>query len=246
MKKNFIFYSGIAGVIIALLMLFKPPTYKAEAAFFVPLTFMEKQINQNGIGFGSAIEIDAHIEILKSNILKQEVENSFGEELDFDISRTRNGAVKVEVNASGAIMAANAANMIIQWGDSIKEEMLRQNVEQSIEFTRSNLLRLSNEVKSLRQTLDSLRIEAQKDSLALAAILFQKENQFGTAVKELTTLQRKNKTLESYKKAPTPKSYIISNAQVPLSPSGLPFWLYGLLGSLLAYMALWGFLNIKT
>jgi hypothetical protein len=191
MKKNFIFYSGIAGVIIALLMLFKPPTYKAEAAFFVPLTFMEKQINQNGIGFGSAVEIDAHIEILNSNILKQEVENSFGEELDFDISRTRNGAVKVEVNASGAIMAANAANMIIQWGDSIKEEMLRQNVEQSIEFTRSNLLRLSNEVKSLRQTLDSLRIEAQKDSLALAAILFQKENQFGTAVKELTTLQRK-------------------------------------------------------
>ena len=246
MKKNFIFYSGIAGVIIALLMLFKPPTYKAEASFFVPLTFMEKQINQNGIGFGSAVEIDAHIEILNSNILKQEVENSFGEELDFDISRTRNGAVKVEVNASGAIMAANAANMIIQWGDSIKEEMLRQNVEQSIEFTRSNLLRLSNEVKSLRQTLDSLRIEAQKDSLALAAILFQKENQFGTAVKELTTLQRKNKTLESYKKAPIPKSYIISNAQVPLSPSGLPFWLYGLLGSLLAYIALWGFSNIKT
>lgn len=246
MKEKFIFYSGIAGVIIALLMLFKPPTYKAEATFFVPLTFMEKQINQNGMGFGSAIEIDAHIEILNSNILKQEVENSFGEELDFDISRTRNGAVKVEVNASGAIMAANAANMITQWGDSIKEEMLRQNVEQSIEFTRSNLLRLSNEVKSLRQRLDSLRIEAQKDSLALAAILFQKENQFGTAVKELTTLQRKNQTLESYKKAPIPKSYIISNAQVPLSPSGLPFWLYGLLGSFLAYIALWGFSNIKT
>ena len=72
MKEKFIFYSGIAGVIIALLMLFKPPTYKAEAAFFVPLTFMEKQINQNGIGFGSAVEIDAHIEILNSNILKQE------------------------------------------------------------------------------------------------------------------------------------------------------------------------------
>lgn len=246
MKKNFIFLSGLAGVIITFLMLLKPPNYKAEATFFVPLTLMEEQINQNGIGFGSAIEIDAHIEILNSNILRQEVENSFGEELDFDISRTRNGAVKVEVKASEATMAANAANMIIRWGDSIKEEMLRQNVEQSLEFTRSNLLRLSNETKSLRQTLDSLRTEAQKDSLALAALLFQKENQFGTAVKELTTLQRKNKTLEGYKKAPTPKSYIISNAQIPLSPSGLPFWFYGLLGSFLAYIALWGFSNIKT
>ena len=54
------------------------------------------------------------------------------------------------------------------------------------------------------------------------------------------------KNLESYKKAPIPKSYIISNAQVPLSPFGLPFWFYGLLGSFLAYIALWGFSNIKT
>ena len=246
MKKNLIFFSGISGVIIALLMFFKPPTYIAESTFFVPLTFMEKQINQNGIGFGSPIEIDAHIEVLNSNILKQEVENYFGKELGFDISRTRNGAVKVEVMAPEAQLAASAANMIILWGDSIKQEMLRQNVEQSLEFIRSNLLRLSNETKSLRQTLDSLRIEAQKDSLGLAATLFQKENQFGTAVKELTTLQRKNKTLEGYKKAPSPKSYIISNAQVPLSPSGLPFWLYGLLGSFLAYLALWGFSNIKV
>jgi hypothetical protein len=246
MKKNFIFLSGIAGILIGFLMLFKPPSYQAEATFFVPLTMMEKQINQNGIGFGSPIEIDAHIEILNSNILNQKIENVYGEKLDFDISRTRNGAVKVQVNAPEAIMAANAANMIIQWGDSIKEKMLRQNIEQSIGFIRSNLLRLSNETKSLRQSLDSLRIEAQKDSLALVATIFQKENQFGTAVKELTTLQRKNKTLESYKKVPTPKSYIISNAQVPLSPSELPFWLYGLLGSFLAYIALWGFSNIKT
>ena len=148
MKKNVIFFSVIAGVIIALLMLFKPPSYAAESTFFVPLTFMEKQINQNGIGFGSPIEIDAHIEILNSNILKQEVENYFGEELDFNIHRTRNGAVKVEVMAPEAQLAASAANMIIQWGDSIKQEMLRQNVEQSLEFIRSNLLRLSNETKS--------------------------------------------------------------------------------------------------
>ena len=245
MRKTHILFSVITGVIIALLMLFKPPIYAAESTFFVPLTFMEKQINQNGIGFGSSIEIDAHIEILNSDVLKQEVENFFGEKLDFNINRTRNGAVKVEVMAPKAQLAASAANKIILWGDSIKQEMLRQNVEQSLEFIRSNLLRLSNETKSLRQTLDSLRIEAQKDSLRLAATLFQKENQFGTAVKELTTLQRKNKTLEGYKKAPTPKSYIISNAQVPLSPSGLPFWFYGLLGSFLSYLALWGFSNIK-
>ena len=113
MKKNYILFSAIAGVIIALLMLFKPPTYAAESTFFVPLTFMEKQINQNGIGFGSPIEIDAHIEVLNSNILKQEVENYFGKELDFDISRIRNGAEKVEVMATEAQLDASASNIII-------------------------------------------------------------------------------------------------------------------------------------
>ena len=95
MKKNFIFLSGIAGILIGCLMLFKPASYQAEATFFVPLTMMEKQINQNGIGFGSPIEIDAHIEILTSKILKQKIENVYGEELNYQVNRTRNGAAKM-------------------------------------------------------------------------------------------------------------------------------------------------------
>lgn len=246
MKKNFIFLSGIAGILIGCLMLFKPASYQAEATFFVPLTMMEKQINQNGIGFGSPIEIDAHIEILTSKILKQKIENVYGEDLNYQVNRTRNGAVKVSVDAFEAILAASAANSIVQWADSIKQEMLGQNVGQSLDFTRSNLATLSQEVEYLRSTLDSLRVEAQKDSLALEARLFQKENQYGAAVKELTRLQRKDKTLENYLKAPIPKSYIISSAEIPSSPSGLPFWLIGLLGGALAYLCLWGFSMVKS
>ena len=55
-----------------------------------------------------------------------------------------------------------------------------------------------------------------------------------------------DKQLENYLKAPIPKSYIISSAEIPSSPSGLPFWLIGLLGGALAYLCLWGFSMVKS
>ena len=45
-------------------MFFKPAQFKAESTFFVPLTLLEKQIDQNGMGFGSPVEVDAQHECI--------------------------------------------------------------------------------------------------------------------------------------------------------------------------------------
>ena len=239
MNKSYAIVAVGVALVISVLFGMKPAQYQAESTFFVPLTLLEKQINQNGMGFGSPVEVDAHLELMDSRTIGQLVEAKFGEEVSYEVSRTRNGAVKVEVKAGAPAVAASAANAIVELTDSVKQHMLRQNVGQSLEFVDVRTAKLAQESEALRKVLDSLRFEAQTDSLALAALLFQKERQYGAAVVELTEMQRKQETLSGYLSAPAPKSYIISAAEVPLRPAGLPWWATGLLAGVLTYVVMW-------
>ncbi|MEY2964043.1 MAG: hypothetical protein RL754_1304 [Bacteroidota bacterium] len=228
-----------AAVIFFVVGFLRPVRFESETTFFVPLTFLEKQIAQNGMGFGSPIEVDAQLELLESAALDQLVEATYGPNCGHEVSRTRNGAVRVGAWAREPETAAALANSIVHWGDSLKQEMLRQNVGQSLSFVEETATKLDAETKGLRKTLDSLRFEAQTDSLALAALLFQNERQYGAAVVELTQLQRKEKTLRNYLNAPAPKSYIIAPAEVPDGPAGLSSMVLAVLGGLLAYVGFW-------
>jgi hypothetical protein len=117
--------------------------------------------------------------------------------------------------------------------------MLRQNVGQSLAFVDERTKELTAESEALRKVLDSLRFAAQTDSLALAALLFQKERQYGAAVLEWTQAQRKQEELKGYLQAPAPRSYIISEAVVPTSPAGLSWWAAGMLAGILTLAGLW-------
>lgn len=230
---------AIVSVAVALVMLaialFRPAEYKAETTFFVPLTLLEKQIQQNGIGFGSPTEVDAHIELMQSEKLRTEVLAAYGEGLNVDVSKTRNGAVRVVVKGEDATLVAQAANGAVAIADSIKQAMLRQNVGMSFEVMKARTERLVDEERELRQGLDSLRFEAQEDSLAFAALIFRKERQYGSAVVSLTQSERKLQDLQEYLEAPAPASYIISEAQEPKSPSGLPAVGVAALAGLIAF-----------
>jgi len=237
-RKNLVFAIAVA-LVAGVFMLFKPVQYKAESTFFVPLTLLEKQIDQNGMGFGSPVEVDAHLELMDSRTIGQLVEENFGAQTTYEVSRTRNGAVLLETLAPEAQLAADAANAIVVLTDSVKQQMLRQNVGQSLTFVDERVKELANESEALRKVLDSLRFEAQTDSLALAALLFQKERQYGAAVVEWTQAQRKQEELKGYLQAPAPHSYIISEAVAPTSPAGLPWWAAGILAGMLALVGLW-------
>jgi len=239
MNRKNIAFSIVVALVASLIMLFKPAQFKAESTFFVPLTMLEKQINQNGMGFGSPVEVDAHLELMDSRTIGVLVEKKFGPQTTYEVSRTRNGAVLLKTLAPEAALAVDAANAIVLLTDSVKQQMLRQNVGQSLAFVNERTKELATESEVLRKVLDSLRFEAQTDSLALAALLFQKERQYGAAVVEWTKAQRKQEELKSYLQAPAPKSYIISEAVASTSPAGLPWWAAGILAGMLALVGFW-------
>ena len=233
MNRKELVIALLSGVILFVVATIRPVQYSAEATFFVPLTLLEKQIEQNGIGFGSPTEVDAHIELMQSPVVLKTIEQRYDKPFNLSVRKTRNGAVAVEVRSREADLSATIANHAVAVTDSIKQSMLRQNVGMSLDVIAQRKFALQTEESALRMALDSLRFAAQSDSLAYAALIFRKERQYGTAVVELTNAERKLEELKSYKDAPAPKSYSISPAMPVDKPVGLPAWVIGMLGAVL-------------
>ena len=238
MNRKEIIVTILSGVLLFGIATMRPAKYGAATTFFVPLTLLEKQINQNGIGFGSPVEVDAHLELMQSPRVIQVLESQFKEAFDLNVRKTRNGAVLVEIESNDPERAAEICNASVAITDSIKQDMLRQNVGMSLEVVLHRTQLLEAEEKALRKELDSLRIIAQDDSLSYAALIFRKERQYGTAVVELTKVERKLQDLKSYTDAPAPKSYIISPAIPSNKKVGLPSWAIGLLGAAIVGIAI--------
>ena len=90
MNKKEIIVTILSGVLLFGIAAMRPAKFAAETTFFVPLTLLEKQINQNGIGFGSPIEVDAHLELMQSPRVIQVLQSKFNEAFDLDVRKTRN------------------------------------------------------------------------------------------------------------------------------------------------------------
>ena len=127
-----------------------------------------------------------NLELLNSQSLNLALISRFGPDFSLDISKTRNGAVQVLAEAADAILAAEIANGAVRAADSIKQRMLRHNVGMSFDVMQGRSSSLKKEEQFLRKGLDSLRFEAQADSLAFVALIFRKERQYGSVVVELT------------------------------------------------------------
>ena len=157
MNKKEIIVTILSGVLLFGIAAMRPVKYGAESTFFVPLTLLETQIKQNGIGFGSPVEVDAHLELMQSPRVIQVLESQFKESFDLKVRKTRNGAVLVEVESNDPVRAAEICNASVIITDSIKQDMLRQNVGMSLEVVLNRTQLLEAEEKTLRKELDSLR-----------------------------------------------------------------------------------------
>lgn len=227
--------SLLAGLLLFVLGLFRPAHYQSDIALFVPLTFLEKQIQQNGIGFGTPAEVDAHMELMRSPRVEESLKASYPEvDFEMEISKTRNGAVLVELSTSHSPeLSAEMANAVVSITDSLKQIMLVQNVGQSLDFVSANLKETQKEMLLLQERLDSLRFEAVEDSLALASEVFKYERLYGSEVVAVNELKLRKERLQSNLKAPSPQSYIIYPATIAEGPAGIPAWAIGLLGTAL-------------
>ncbi|WP_421753910.1 hypothetical protein [Croceimicrobium sp.] len=238
MTRSTILISLVVGFLFFGLGFIRPAKYYSEIAVFVPLTLLEKQIEQNGIGFGAPAEIDAHIELMRSPRIKSELKSLYpNSDFKFEVSKTRNNAVLVEVWASEPESAAKIAQEVVDLTDSLKQIMLVQNVGQSHAFVSEGLKETRRDMDSLQIILDSLRIAAIEDSIALASEVFKYEHLFGSEVVALNQLKIRRQQLDAYLKAPAPKSYIIYAPEVPDEPAGIPAWAMGLIAAALCFLA---------
>lgn len=235
MTKGQLIMSLAAGLLFLGLAYLRPAQYRSELSIFVPLTFLEKQIQQNGIGFGSPAEVDAHLELLRSPRVEESLKERFPKvNFEMSVSKTRNGAVKVEIwTEESPERSAQLANAAVAITDSLKQIMLLQNVGQSLAFVDHNLKETRREMLRLQNRLDSLRFEAVKDSLGLASEVFKYERLYGSEVVALNELKMRKERLQSNLKAPSPKSYIIHPATIAKKAEGLPPWAVGVLAAVL-------------
>ncbi|MBL0046721.1 MAG: hypothetical protein IPP32_01290 [Bacteroidetes bacterium] len=153
-KSILIFVSSI--VVIAILAstpYFIPPQYKSEVIFYPPNTSSNKILIQNDVRFGSDKEIDQHIQLLKSSLVRDSVIKKFqlilhynidtlekdwafqlNEEYDenITIARTRYNALAVSVIDTDPKLAARIANDMVNIADGIKATILRKNLQAAL------------------------------------------------------------------------------------------------------------------
>lgn len=208
-----------------------PPRYQAVVTFFVPLTLLEKQIEQNGIGFGSPAEVDAHIELMRSEAMEQFIASAVPDvSVDYSVSRTRNGAVELVVESRVDSILTPLAQAIVHYADSLKLRMLRGNIQQSFEFVQYQCEQMEEQVDVIQHELDALRMDASTDSIQLQTRRFRLEKRYGAAVEELTqrTIQR-DRMLQMLH-APVPQAYFIDGNAVQLDQTSWSPLLLALLG----------------
>jgi capsular polysaccharide biosynthesis protein len=230
-------------VIIALLSflvtspIITKPAYQSETLIFVPLIILSKQIEQQGIGFASDREIDAHIQILESGQLKDslierfDLGASFGVDTDelggrnqlhrmidsrIKIQKTRFSSLSIKVKDQDPAQAAIIANAIVDLGNVIKEAVLYANRQGAEAYARNLYESKLLDIQSLERQMDSI-VDLGGDLIAQSE-LTKLQTLYSSNLQEL--VGRKNHWEREQKSLQTklPKAYVISTAIADTNP----------------------------
>lgn len=239
LPKRFFILSA-SGLLIILLAaftgtssLFITPIYESESLIFVPLTILSKQIEQQGIGFASDREIDAHIQILESGQMRDSLIQRFGLAkvygIDLEgtggrsrlhsilsthitIQKTRFGSVSVLVRDNDPVRAARIANAIVELGNNIKEDLLSANRKGALDYARTLYDSKAVDVVNLEKKIDSVSSLPGNESRTVKNQLSKLQTVYASELQELAGrknhMEREQKSFETE----LPKAYVISSA----------------------------------
>lgn len=220
------------------------PTYEAEAILFVPLMVVEKQIAQDGFGFGGPAEVDAHIEILRSPTLSQSVEASLmmhTEEAEMaskvasslSAKRTPNGAISIRARAKDRQLAMHTIQAAIDTADAHKSRMLKTNRMSAAVQAATRFTEKAKDVIDIRDILDSLRthsLEAnERERIHLQTRIFEYEVRLSHAVEELARYESQRQRLSGAAKAELPATYVLGTVSAENEPGWPPRLLFSAL-----------------
>jgi uncharacterized protein involved in exopolysaccharide biosynthesis len=153
---------AIAGFVIVLTIAaavftaphFIPPLYKSEAVIYPPSTYSSKVLLNQEIRFGNDKEIDEHIQILKSVLVRDSMIRKFNLAAHYKISinkpayihdlyqmyddkvmveRTRYNSISIRVYDTDPALAALMANDIVKIGDELKSRIIKTNLENTFQ-----------------------------------------------------------------------------------------------------------------
>jgi uncharacterized protein involved in exopolysaccharide biosynthesis len=233
------------GAWLATSPLFIRPMNQSESLIFVPLTILSKQIEQQGIGFASDREIDAHIQILESGQLRDSLIQRFDLGREFGINlampggrsrlhrilssrisiqKTRFSSVSIRVTDPDAIRAAEMTNAIVELGNNIKEDLLLANRKGALEYAKTLYDSKVIDVQNLERRMDSINNISGIVTPSTRNQLLKLQTVYATELQELAGrknhLEREQQSFETK----LPKAYVISSAipgDRPVSPRRL-------------------------
>ncbi|MFL5752463.1 MAG: Wzz/FepE/Etk N-terminal domain-containing protein [Bacteroidia bacterium] len=149
---------------------FLAPLYSSEAIIYPPATNSNKMLIDYDLRFGTDKEIDEHIQILKSGILRDtmisryklmsrygisendkakydELYKTFSKR--FTVDRTRQNAISITVFDTNADTAALLANDLVQMGDKVKEHILKNNFLSASQSLREQYEKAESDLDSI-------------------------------------------------------------------------------------------------
>ncbi len=227
---------------LATSQLFIKPMYQSESLIFVPLTILSKQIEQQGIGFASDREIDAHIQILESGQLRDSLIKRFDLSREYhidlntsggrnqlhrilasriEIQKTKFGSVSIRVRDTNPDRAAIIANAIVELGNNIKEDLLLANRKGALDYTKVLYDSKILDVQNLEHRIDSINNLNGKGSNSTRLELSKLQTVYATEIQELAGRKNHFEREEKSFETELPKAYVISTgipSDRPVSP----------------------------
>jgi uncharacterized protein involved in exopolysaccharide biosynthesis len=178
-RKVILITTGIAitMAVIVTMPVFMPPIFKAEAIIYPPATYSAKVIAEYDLRFGADKEIDEHIQILKSSLLRDSIIKRFdlmkhyeiGEDEEnkqfklnklynenITVERTRYNSISVTVFDNNPALAAEICNEIIKTGDKVKTYILKQNLKEAVNNMQQNMLAATKELESMGEEMQKI------------------------------------------------------------------------------------------
>lgn len=242
--------------------IFVKPMYRSEAILYVPLTLFSQQFDQQGIGFGSNVEIDGHIQILRSTQLLDSLIKQFDlskqwniEASDVgsknrlyqkilsrvEISKTRYSSVSVTVMDHDPNQASEMANAIVRLGDVIKEDILLENRLNAYQFARELFEQKQSEILIIEEGIGKMSDVRERPTPGGES--FRQKTLYEAELWELTARKNQYEKLKKSLETPLPRSYIVSPAianYTPAWPARLPI----ITGVILLYIVVALFIQI--
>lgn len=185
-NKIFIIIFSIIGLFLGFFIsspFIMEPEFKSEAIIYPPANTNAKITAEFDLRFGSEKEIDEHIQILNSGILKEKIIEKYSlmehykikknaedklnklyKEYDKNISieKTKFNSISITVFDTDPKIAANIANDIVKLGDEVKSIIVKGNLYGTIQQINVQYNIKKNTFEELLNSLPELKIEILK------------------------------------------------------------------------------------